>query len=258
MKASRACRGGPAHIRGAWHEGLISAFAHSVRASDYWLRQHASFKSGEFMVNSRREEKAWDSILQVELPVPAVKFIEKLAGKIKKEIERSDIIDVADIGCGRGELIHYLAKNLPNCNFTGYDLSANTISNLKKEALSNEEFHHLCLPDVPERSFDCVLCINTLHYIPDPMRTIKKLWSIVRPGGILIFNYPNRYYVTLLPPKPPNEEWKAVEWPMRTNMNLLSQKQIQKALPGARQRLLHKSGRFNIYLIFEKDTSYFR
>ena len=199
-----------------------------------------------------KDGKEWDKILKIDLPGPAKQFLEQLSEKIKNEIELSNAIEIADIGCGRGELIHSLARKLPGCNFIGYDVSIEAISQLKKEAISNEEFHNLVLPEVPDKLFDCIYCINTLHYIPESLLTIQRLWTIVKPGGKLIFNYPNKYYVALLPPEPQNDSWAIAEKPMRNNINLLSQKQIKKILPGSKQKIIHKSGNFNIYLMFEK------
>ena len=199
-----------------------------------------------------RESAAWDSILQIDLPEQARLFLDMLAQKIKKEIERVNALEVAEIGCGRGELIRRLARSLPHCRFVGYDLSASMISRLNSAALPNEEFECLSLPQVTDRSFDCVLCINTLHYVPESLLSIKRLWKTVRPGGLFIFNYPNRYYAAMLPAKPQSELWKAVEEPMRKRINLLSQKQIREALLGARMRHLHSSGRHNVFLVFEK------
>ncbi len=199
-----------------------------------------------------REINPWDSILQIDLPEQARLFFDMLAQKIKKEIERVNALEVAEIGCGRGELIHRLARSLPHCRFIGYDLSAITISKLASAALPNEEFKCLSLPRVPDRLFDCVLCINALHYVPESLLSIKRLWKTVRPGGLLIFNYPNRYYAAMLPAKPQSELWKTVEEPMRKRINLLSQKMIRAALSGARMRHLHSSGRHSVYLVFEK------
>jgi len=204
------------------------------------------------MTNPNEKGTEWDLILQVDLPGAAKQFLEKLAQKIKIEIKRIGAVDVADVGCGRGELIHSLAKKLPKCRFVGYDISRKMIRNLNKGSLHNEEFAYLSLPKVPDRLFDCVLCINTLHYIQEPLLSIKNLWSIVRPKGILIFNYPNRYYKALLPKEPQDKNWAIVEKPMRKGINILSQKRIREAVLNARMSYLHKSGRHNIYLLLEK------
>ncbi|MCK4442908.1 MAG: methyltransferase domain-containing protein [Thermoplasmata archaeon] len=197
----------------------------------------------------------WDSILKIDLPEEAKQFLQELAEKVRSEIERANAVQIAEIGCGRGELIHKLARELPGCRFVGYEQSNEAISRLKVDALPNEEFQHLVLPEAPNRTFDCVLCINTLHYVPEALLSIRRLWTVVRTGGLLIFNYPNKYYAAQLPSEPQNEQWGIVEEPLRKGINLLSQRRIRSALPGAKQRRLHKSGRSNIYLVFEKPKA---
>jgi trans-aconitate methyltransferase len=204
------------------------------------------------MNNPIKEETEWDSILRYDLPESAAQFLEELAKRINKIIERVNAKVIAEIGCGRGELIHSLAKESPRCAFVGYDQSIEAVSRLSASTLPNEEFHQLALPQAPDRMFDCVLCINTLHYVAESLLSIERLWSITRPGGVMVFNYPNRYYAALLPKEPQDEDWGAAEEPMRMKRNLLTQRQIRKALHGARIDRLHKSGPHSIYLAAEK------
>jgi len=199
-----------------------------------------------------REAEAWDSILQEPLPEGAQQYFETLATKIRAEIERVGATEVAEFGCGRGELIGTLARALPDSHFIGYDLSPMAISRLRKNALPNQEFEVASLPQVPARTFDCVLCINTLHYVPESLLATRRLWSIVRPGGVLVFNYPNRYYLAALPPEPQDHTWAVVERPMRLKKNLLTRKRIQGSIHGARWRVIHRSRGKIIYLCAEK------
>jgi len=190
--------------------------------------------------------------LKRPLPEGARQYFETLAMKIRAEIERVDASEMAEFGCGRGELSAILAAALPDCHFVGYDLSPMTISRLSRKALPNQEFEIASLPQVPSRTFDCVLCFNTLHYVPESLLAIRRLWSIVRPGGVLIFNYPNRYYLAALPPEPQDRTWAVVERPMRLRRNLLTRKQIQESIRGARWRVIHRSRGNIIYLRAER------
>ena len=46
-------------------------------------------------------------------------------------------------------------------------------------------------PEV-DRRFDLVYCYATLHYVEAVERALRALYELVRPGGHLVFNYPNR------------------------------------------------------------------
>ena len=40
------------------------------------------------------------------------------------------------------------------------------------------------------RRFDVVICLATLHYVENLRAVVKSLYSILKPGGFLILNYP--------------------------------------------------------------------
>ena len=45
-------------------------------------------------------------------------------------------------------------------------------------------------PHVPSDTFDCVICTQTLQYVPDLASTVKTLHRILRPGGVLLATLP--------------------------------------------------------------------
>ncbi len=64
---------------------------------------------------------------------------------------------------------------------------------MSKEHRPNLHFEFARLPEVPPRRFDLVTCNATLHYLDSPMAAVQNLYTLVNPGGYLIFNYPNRH-----------------------------------------------------------------
>ncbi len=97
-------------------------------------------------------------------------------------------------------------------------------------AIRNISFNRIQLPDVPRgMTFNLVLCIATLHYVKDNLLAIQDLFTILEPGGFLIFNYPNAY----------SRQWyqKNATGNMRRRFalllsgeNILSEKTIEDAL----------------------------
>jgi len=122
-----------------------------------------------------------------------------MAKRIKRFIKsrRLTARSIADVGCGPATTLFDLARRMPRCDFHGYD-SSRTILRMnsqkaKKLRLDNLHFDFTKLPAMAvRRRFSIVLCIATLHYVEDPRRAIRRLYSMVEPGGYLIFNYPNR------------------------------------------------------------------
>ncbi len=107
---------------------------------------------------------------------------------------------MADFGCGPGITLLELAELYPATSFHGFETSRTLVNRNKEKAaelgLQNVSFGVTTLPTVPNgHSFDLVLCIATLHYVENSSRALRNLFATVRPGGHLIFNYPNTFTV---------------------------------------------------------------
>ncbi len=103
---------------------------------------------------------------------------------------------VADFGCGPGVTLLELAELYPATSFHGFETSSALVDRIRKKAtelgLQNVSFETAKLPTVPTRlTFDLVLCIATVHYVEDSLLALRNMFMTVRPGGHLIFNYPN-------------------------------------------------------------------
>ena len=51
---------------------------------------------------------------------------------------------------------------------------------------------------VRDEAFDVVLCIDTFHYFPDPLRALSEFKRICKRKGLVIVNVPNREYKSVL------------------------------------------------------------
>lgn len=87
---------------------------------------------------------------------------EELADMLIKRLkERNDINDILDIGTGSGCIAIALAKEFPEMNIYGLDISAEAL----KTAKGNSEFNHAAtkfklmniLTEVPKKIFDCIV-----------------------------------------------------------------------------------------------------
>ncbi|MCT9095151.1 class I SAM-dependent methyltransferase [Haloarchaeobius sp. HME9146] len=105
---------------------------------------------------------------------------------------------VASVGCGPAVDLFELAVRYPDTEFYGYDVSASVIEDNRR--LADElGFHnvHFAVDALPElgtgRTFDLVYCMATLYFVDDAETAVRAMYDHVRPGGQLVFNYPNRY-----------------------------------------------------------------
>jgi ubiquinone/menaquinone biosynthesis C-methylase UbiE len=115
-------------------------------------------------------------------------------------LEKSDIKEVVDIGCGNGDFTLELAKKYPAINFTGADFSKKTIYIAKENSggISNSSFFASDILSIPdENQFDVSVCINTLCHIlnEDLEKVLDKIAKITKKHIILeIKNEKNFYY----------------------------------------------------------------
>ncbi len=120
----------------------------------------------------------------------------KMVPLLERVCDFSNIKSVGDYGCGSAPTLFKLAAKYSGCQFHGYDISERVIEENRKivadERLSNLSFHVDQLPALRcTRPHDLVLSIATLHYVLDIEEAIAALFARVRPGGMVIFNYPN-------------------------------------------------------------------
>jgi SAM-dependent methyltransferase len=94
-----------------------------------------------------------------------------------------------EIGCARGFLTSYFI--LGGWRVTGVDVSAEAVN------AANTAFgHHFVLADSPEvpagAPYDLIYHVGTIGCVADPVGMTRKLLGMLKPGGTLLFNAPNR------------------------------------------------------------------
>ncbi len=96
-------------------------------------------------------------------------------------------IDVLDIGCGNGALLHALSSRIGTG--TGVDESVGMIERAKKRQsqISNLRFEKIDGPVLPfpDDSFDVVISLMSFRYLDwDPL--LAEIKRVTRPGGKLL------------------------------------------------------------------------
>lgn len=91
-----------------------------------------------------------------------------------------------DVGCGTG---HHLADyRQRGFEVAGVDGSAEMLEHARQ--LNPETELHLADVDAlpfADRTFDRVLCVEVLRYLPDASRCIQEMARVLKPGGICLF-----------------------------------------------------------------------
>jgi len=100
-----------------------------------------------------------------------------------------------DAGCGTGSLLNAARARHPALALHGIDFSAAMLSLAHKkvaEAVLTVGDLNAPLP-FPSDSFDVVTCINVLHAVSDPGRTLVELNRVLKRGGALIVSSPSSH-----------------------------------------------------------------
>ena len=97
---------------------------------------------------------------------------------------------VLDVGCGTGETLRWLAAAVAPDGFAvGVDLSASHLRAAHGALSGNVALLQADLRRAPltVATFDLVWSVNTVNHVADPVAAARKLASLLRPGGRLVF-----------------------------------------------------------------------
>jgi len=99
--------------------------------------------------------------------------------------ERANGLRLLDLGCGTGyHMARYRARGF---KLAGVDGSEEM---LREARATNPgvDFRNSDVDNIPfaDDSFDFILCIEVLRYLPDPTRSIREMARVLRPGGVCL------------------------------------------------------------------------
>jgi ubiquinone/menaquinone biosynthesis C-methylase UbiE len=98
---------------------------------------------------------------------------------------------VLEAGCGVGAQTVSLAQNSPESSIVSIDISADSVreaaARTQAAGLSNVQFQQADLFALPfePKSFDHVFLCFVLEHLPRPVEALRRLKSLLRPGGTI-------------------------------------------------------------------------
>lgn len=91
-----------------------------------------------------------------------------------------------DVGCSTS-----IYADLINGEYVGMDLTAIELRRKEGRTFSLATGENIPFKD---RSFDNIICIETLQYVKDPERVLSELSRLTKKGGTLVVTVPTRIY----------------------------------------------------------------
>jgi 2-polyprenyl-3-methyl-5-hydroxy-6-metoxy-1,4-benzoquinol methylase len=113
---------------------------------------------------------------------------------------------VLEAGGGNGRFAHVMLKN--GARVDSFDLSHSVDAfkhNMKNRGMWNTDQTSLAQANIlnmpyEKNSYDFVVCVHVLQHTPNPEESIKKLWEMVKPGGVLVIDHYLFKLKSLYPP----------------------------------------------------------
>lgn len=102
---------------------------------------------------------------------------------------------ILDYGCGPGRISALLGRN--GFRVLGMDLSPGMIATARQQPLGDLPVEFEVCTSLPAEAqqgkFDAVVCSSVIEYVPDPADLLRSFFAALRPSGVLIISFSNRY-----------------------------------------------------------------
>ena len=118
---------------------------------------------------------------------------------------------ILDVGCGPGTITAGLADRVPQGHVTGIDAAADVIAQARTAGggRTNLDFAagDVYALDFPDSSFDVAHAHQVLQHLGDPVRALRELRRVTRPGGLVAVRDADYGGMAWYPELPVLDEW---------------------------------------------------
>ncbi len=110
----------------------------------------------------------------------------------KQSVQVPETGRLLDYGCGKGPAARAAATEFPGWTIDGYDLDRRAENDLRQIP----GFGELYTGDTSAipGAYDLIVMMHALEHIPDGSRTLQALGALLKPGGHILIQVPNRIH----------------------------------------------------------------
>lgn len=135
---------------------------------------------------------------------------------------------ILELGCGEGEFAANL-KSERQVHVTGIEpfAAAAQAANSRLDRVLSVDANAGVL-ELQGLQFDCIVCNDVLEHLPDPWDTLKRLRSLMAPGGVLVASLPNMRFMPVLKDLVLKGNWNYVDQGVmdRTHLRFFTRKSM--------------------------------
>lgn len=108
--------------------------------------------------------------------------------RVSKYLKNGD--KILDIGCGNGRFLKYLL-NYGKYELYGTEMEGNSANRTSKIPEIKLKIGSLNQNDFLDNYFDAISLFHVFEHLTEPLQTIEIIKKILKPGGIVVFSFPN-------------------------------------------------------------------
>lgn len=110
--------------------------------------------------------------------------------QLKKNLSAVTQPTILEIGCSSGYMLQKIQQLIPHATLIGSDVVYKPLLELsKKLTIPLLRFDILKCP-LPDNCIDAIILLNVLEHIEDDTTTLKQIYRILKPNGVLILEVP--------------------------------------------------------------------